>query len=190
MTLPRPAALVLGLAAAVACTTNDELCPVGTRKEADLVLRLTPQEAPGTCRITQAADGGAMDAGLFPGLQGFQASLCSSQGSDGGMVWLATATFAQASLLGDGGTFSFGNSSSFTGTACGCPLAVTELIEGRLVPLVADAGVAVGTAGLTPIGSLEGLVTDLADRDPPDGGAACRCNLPCATVYDLAGARR
>ena len=186
-------ALLLGVALAGCPDTSAtaQLCPGNTRAEGTFTTTITARtDAGNDCRVVSSPDGGHPDASIFVAAQTFDSALCSSTGVDGGPVlWFALATRIRLSPLGDGGTFVFGTDNTrFEGTACNCPIFITERIEGTLLAADPDAGLSLSDGGLPPLKGFVGVVRDLVDAGGPledAGGLPCYCNTPCVTTYDL-----
>jgi hypothetical protein len=170
--------------------SNTLLCPDNTVSVGSFTATLTQHDAPSACRITGPADSGALDAAIFTSSQTFNASLCSSKGSDGGpLLTFALAAATRSGPLADGGVWSYSSSNNaYSGTSCGCDIAITEQISFVLLAAQADAAVAFVDGGLPDLQGFAGTVSDAVTGDPDagaDGGPPCYCNTPCTTTFDL-----
>jgi hypothetical protein len=181
--------LSLALAVPGCPETFSQTCPSGAHNEGTFTAsftQVTPN--PGECRVfVTDADGGTTDGGLLSGTpQPFQATLCSQLLGDGGqLLYMAVGTsgIPRVSPVGPGATFAFSSAATVTGTKCVCAIDVAETISGALVPSSGADGGAVYDAdagAFEPLRGFNSLVVDAVD-----GGAGCRCNVPCNVQYTL-----
>ncbi|GAC1347901.1 MAG: hypothetical protein NVS2B9_14010 [Myxococcales bacterium] len=172
------------------CADNvAQLCPPGSKPAGSFSVALTFQAGRADeCRVIAAADGGAIDASLATTPSPRDSALCFADGDAGPILYLALSDSVRASPLGDGGSFTFTSSTQVEKSACSCPLNVDETISGQLAGS-GDGGVVYSSdGGLSPIRGFSGVVADAVSS--PDGGPPCRCNVPCALRYDLAGTKQ
>lgn len=183
-------ALALGV---VACPeTFSQTCPKGSHDEGTFTASFAAVTAnPDECRITKDADGGPIDGGtLSSAPQSFQTTLCSQALADGGaLLYMAVgaSVLPRVSEVGPGATFTFTSQATVTGTKCVCAIDVAETISGTLLPSSgADGGAAYDSdaGAFEPLKGFNSRVVDAVD-----GGAGCRCNVPCNIQYTLNAAK-
>ena len=185
-------ALALAILAVAGCPSEQNVnCPPGTSSIGQFTLTFAGQHDAGEC-VATSLDGG--DGGFLGPLalaDGGQSAgnICFRETNDGGQVTLILAgKNDRSSPLQDGGfVFQGGTASATNGTACLCPVNITEVFSGVLVPPDPDAGFTRLADGGIPFpvalnGTLEDTLTAADAGDP-----TCACAMPCTVTYGVAG---
>lgn len=178
--------------------TLQQSCPQGTALVGAFQIEFKAQDDAGDfCRVVLTADGGPADGSVAPAPQPQPATLCSAP-TDGGLLYMAiTGQRLRSSQLDDAGAFAFpGQALNVAGTQCNCPVDINESFTGTLQDKAGGPAVFGADGTLPPVGAINAsLVDGITASAPllPDGGSdggtsgGCRCNLPCALRYDVAG---
>jgi hypothetical protein len=180
-----PLALLLPLAGvlgAMACDSN-LACPPGYGALGNFTVGFTAVDAGAACIITRTTDGGPADASLT-GTPAAALMLLCGAATDAGEVALAYSFRGSGthSVTLDGGVFTQSTTATGqTGSACLCPLDLTETITGT--PKTADGGpLRVEADG--GLGVVTGITGTFTEGVAASGGStACACTLPCVAGY-------
>ena len=181
-----PLALLFAAAlCAVACDSN-LACPPGYNVLGNFNVAFTPIDAGAACMITRKTDGGPADASLLNTPAATLLLLCGAHKGDAGdgtfsLSYSFRGTGTHNATL-DGGAFSQANTAGGqSGSACLCPIDLTETISGEL--RTADGG-AFGLeqdGGLSPVVGVSG--SSFIAVSASAGSSHCACTLPCATGF-------
>lgn len=173
-----------GLLCAVACDSN-LACPPGFSALGNFTVGFAAVDAGPACTITRATDGGPADASLTGTPSPALVLLCGTA-TDAGDVALAYSFRGSGthSVTLDGGVFSQSTTgANQTGSACLCPLDLTETITGT--PKTADGGLlrVEADGGLGPVTGISGTLTEAISASA--GSTGCACTLPCVAGYSF-----
>jgi hypothetical protein len=168
-------------------------CPPGATSVGQFALTFAGQHPAGEC-VAVSADGGdagvgplALDAGVVS-----SATICFGPAGDGGtqLSLIVPGKGVRFSPLFDGGSFDFDGSTPPTnGTACICPVGITEDFAGTITGLTPDGGFAVQDDGGLPVAeSLTATVKDTLVAGTA-GDPTCVCATPCTVTYGITGTR-
>jgi hypothetical protein len=187
-----PLAAPLLLLVLAACPEENSIsCPANTSSVGQLTLDFAGQHPAGEC-VAVSLDGGdggflgplAIDSGVTT-----SANLCYGQVSGQGQLTLVLpGKSSRTAPLLDGGGFLFvGSTNSTNGTACLCPVNITETFSGNLVPPDPDAGFRTLSDGGIPFPvGLTGTLQDTLHASDA-GDPTCACAMPCNVTYGIQG---
>lgn len=181
-----PLALLLAAALCAVACGPDLACPPAYSWLGNFNVAFTPIDAGAACMITRKTDGGPADASLINTPAPTLLLLCGAPKPDAGdnafsLSYSFRGTGTHNTML-DGGTFSQANSAGGqSGSACLCPIDLTETISGEL--RTADGG----TFRLEPDGGLSPVVgisgSSIVAVSASAGSSNCACTLPCAAGF-------
>ena len=177
---------LLFLTLTAACPEESGLqCPPNTTLVGQYSLAFTAlHRDAGEC-VARPPDGAVWNLTLDDaGVKG--STLCVASGPDAGtqlqLLVPGKGGARKSDLLPDGGFHFVGDSVVAQGTLCECDLAVSESLDGYLLPtpfaLLPDGG-------LPPVSGLNATLADgIIDAG---GGPPCVCTMPCTVTYAISG---
>jgi hypothetical protein len=181
-----PAALLLpllSLVCAAACESS-LACPPGFSALGSFSVGFSPIDAGAACMINKMTDGGPADASLVSTPSSALMILCggTTDAGDLSVSYSFRGSGTHSAKL-DGGAFGQSNAGSTgqAGTACLCPLDLTETLTGTL--RTADGG-AFGLqddGGFVQVTGITGTLTEAISASA--GSTACACTLPCSAGF-------
>ncbi len=166
-------------------------CPPHTVSVGQYTLSFAGQHPSNECKALPSADAGTpLPIAVDDGGQNGATFCLGSGGSDGGAqlsLVIAGKGVRTSDVLDDGGFHFTGHTDPIPGTACVCPVAIDESLDGYLQTTPAGPVAVQADGGLPAITGIAGALSDLLSTDA--GTTGCLCTLPCQVTYGISGTR-
>jgi len=178
------AALLLvgaGVLCAVACDSN-LACPQGFNALGSFNVGFTSVDAGAACMINKMTDGGPADASLIGQPDSKLMLLCAAQNDGGLSLSYSFRGTGTHTVDLDGGVFAQANTGTGqTGSACLCPLDLTETITGTLRTADGGAFAVEADGGFSPVIGITGTLAEAISAS--SSSSSCACTLPCVAGF-------